>query len=94
MRFAGVALEATPWYIDPSGAPGPGDPSLDGAFTRVREGADGQFAALPDAGMDVARGLDGGQSRALWFQIDLTAHDSVEGSELVQHVTYTAECLP
>ena len=94
LPFAGVALEATPWYIDPSGAPGPGDPSLDGAFTRVREGADGQFAALPDAGMAVARGLDGGQSRALWFQIDLTAHDSVEGSELVQHVTYTAECLP
>ena len=94
MRFAGVALEATPWYIDPTGAPGQGDSSLDGAFTRVMEGADGQFAALPDAGMDVARGLDGGQSRALWLQIDLTAHDGVEGSELVQRVTYTAECMP
>ena len=52
------------------------------------------YYALPDAGMDVARGLDGGQSRALWFQIDLTGHDNVEGSELVQHVTYTAKCMP
>ena len=100
LRLAGIALDATPWYIDPPSAdsslPGPGAPSLPASLTMVGEaGQDGAFSALPEAGqggVDFARGLDGGERRPLWFQIDLTAHDTVDGNELVQTVTYTAEC--
>ena len=94
LPFAGVALEATPWYIDPSSdGPGPGAPSLPASLTEVREaGRSGGFAALPEDGMSVAQGLGGGQSATLWFQIDLSAHDTVNGGKLVQQVAYTAEC--
>lgn len=39
-----------------------------------------------------AGGLAGGQGLPLWFRIDLTGHNQVQGAELAQHVTYLAEC--
>ena len=73
--------------------PGPDAPSLPASLTVAREaGRAGEFA-LPAAGAGaVAQGLGGGLNTTLWFQIDLTAHGGVNGSQLVQRVTYTAEC--
>ena len=94
--FDRVSLAATPWYIDPvSDAPGPEAPSLPASLTAVREaGRDGSisFAAPAGDGMEIAHGLGGGLATTLWFQLDLTAYGSVNGSQLVQRITYTAEC--
>ena len=95
--FERVSLDATPWYIDPvSDRPGPGAPSLPASLTMMgATGPTGEFARLAEDGTAaVARGLGGGLEAQLWFQLDLTAHDSVNGSRLVQHATYTAECRP
>ena len=94
LPFAGVALEATPWYIDPaSDRPGPDAMALPASLTEVREaGRGGGFAALAEGGTEIAQGLGGGLNTTLWFQLDLTAHGQVNGSRLVQTVTYTAEC--
>ena len=97
--FVRVELEATPWYIDPSlDAPGTGAPSLPASLTVVgTDGRDGPFAPLPASGAPVpaaavAHGLAGGADYPLWLRINLTGHDRVDGTELVQRVTYTAEC--
>ena len=94
LPFAGVDLVATPWYIDPaSDLPGPGAPSLPASLTVSREaGRAGEFALPAEGGTAVAQGLGGGQNTTLWFQLDLTAHGQINGSRLVQQVTYTAEC--
>ena len=89
--FGRVALDATPWYIDP--APGmreQGAPSLPASLT-VTSGTEqgGPFALLPGA---VADGLGGGQEEPLWLAINLTGHAQVNGTRLVQDVAYTAEC--
>ncbi len=90
--FERVDLDATPWYIDPaSDRPGPGAPRLDASLTVLGTAARGvTFAPLSAAG--AALGLEGGQERALWLAINLTGHDQVNASRLVQQVTYTAEC--
>ena len=94
LPFAGVALDATPWYIDPtSDMPGPDSPSLPASLTVAREaGRAGEFALQAEGGTAVAQGLGGGLNTTLWFQIDLTSYGQVNGSQLVQRVTYTAEC--
>ena len=90
--FERVDLYATPWYIDPaSDRLAPGAPSLDASLTVLGTAARGAtFAPLSTAGATLE--LDGGQERALWLAINLTGHDQVNGSRLVQQVTYTAEC--
>ena len=97
--FVRVELEATPWYIDPSSTvPEPGAPSLPASLTVMStDGQDGPFAPLPASGASVpaaavAHGLAGGADYSLWLRINLTGHDRVDGTELVQRVTYTAEC--
>ena len=96
--FVLVELETTPWYIDPSSAvPGPGSPSLPASLTVIStDGQDGPFAPLPASGAPVpaavAHGLAGGTDYPLWLRINLTGHDRVDGTELVQRITYTAEC--
>ena len=89
--FDRVALDATPWYIDPvSDMPDTNAPSLPASLTvtsSTEEG--GQFAPLPGA---VADGLGGGQEEPLWLAINLTGHAQVNGTRLVQDVAYTAEC--
>ena len=89
--FDRVALDATPWYIDPvSDMPDTNAPSLPASLT-VSSGMaqGGQFAPLPGA---VADGLGGGQEEPLWLAINLTGHAQVNGTRLVQDVAYTAEC--
>ena len=97
--FVRVELEATQWYIDPSSTvPEPGAPSLPASLTVMStDGQDGPFAPLPASGASVpaaavAHGLAGGADYSLWLRINLTGHDRVDGTELVQRVTYTAEC--
>ncbi len=89
--FDRVALDATPWYIDPvSDMPGTDAPSLPASLTVTSDAEQGgQFAPLPGA---VADGLGGGQEEALWLAINLTGHAQVNGTRLVQDVAYTAEC--
>ena len=94
--FVSVELEATPWYIDPSSAaPEPGAPSLPASLTAMSTaGQGGAFAPLPEGGAPaaVAHGLAGGADYPLWLRINLTGHDRVDGTELVQRIAYTAEC--
>ena len=89
--FDRVALDATPWYIDPvSDVPGTDAPSLPASLTVTSDAEQGgQFAPLPGA---VADGLGGGQEEPLWLAINLTGHAQVNGTRLVQDVAYTAEC--
>lgn len=95
--FTRVWLEATPWCVDPaSDVPCPHDASsLPANLTVVgTSGPGGGFAPLPPGGAAaVAEGLGGGAlPEPLWFILDLTDHQQVQGSKLVQRVTYTAEC--
>ena len=89
--FDRVALDATPWHIDPvSDVPGTDAPSLPASLTVTSDAEQGgQFAPLPGA---VADGLGGGQEEPLWLAINLTGHAQVNGTRLVQDVAYTAEC--
>ena len=93
--FAQVGLDATPWYVDPaSDAPGPNATSLPANRTSMSTaGSDAGFAPLPAAGgAAVAHGLGGGLELPLWFVLDLTGNSLGPGTELVQHITYVAEC--
>ena len=89
--FDRVALDATPWHVDPApGGQGAGAPPLPASLTVTSATAQGvEFAPLP-AG--IADGLGGGQEEALWLAINLTGHAQVNGTRLVQDVAYTAEC--
>ena len=92
--FDRVGLDATPWYIDPSsGRQGPAATPLPASLTVVGTGGPGgEFAALPAGGDAVARDLAGGLEAPIWLKINLTGHDQVNATKLVQKVTYTAEC--
>ena len=91
LPFDRVALDATPWRVDPApGGQGAGAPPLPASLTVTSATAQGgEFAPLP-AG--IADGLGGGQEEALWLAINLTGHAQVNGTRLVQDVAYTAEC--
>ena len=97
LPLAGVDLEATPWYVDWGGSspPAADHPSLPASISVVFF-EDGTFAyemvAINEA--VVARGLEGGDATTLGFTADLTPYDEVQGSVLVQYVTYLAQCRP
>ena len=100
LPFAGVELEATPWYVDWVGsAPPPppplaaDHPSLPASISEVYEEgvAFGHGAAVVN-GTVVASGLEGGNVASLAFVVDLTPYDEVQGGALVQYVTYLAQC--
>ena len=93
--FARVDLAATPWYVDPaSDMPGPNATSLPANRTAMSTaGSSAGFAPLPAGGaVAVAHGLGGGLESPLWFVLDLAGHSLEPGTELVQRITYTAEC--
>ena len=95
--FARVDLDATPWRIDPaSGTPAPNATSSLPANSTLMSttSSDAWFVPLPASGASVAHNLGGGLPAPLWFMLNLTGHAWVQGGDLVQRVTYTAECEP
>ena len=106
LQFTGAELEATPWYVDWGGSAAPtatGHPSLPASISEVSEsepsGARGGVAIGPRDGYrevangtEVARGLEGGAVAPLWFRVDLTSYDEVQGGSIDQYVTYIAQC--
>ena len=92
--FAQVGLDATPWYVDPaSDVPGPNATSLPANRTMMSAAGPGEgFAPLSASGTTVAHGLGGGLPEQLWFMLNLTGNSLGPGTELVQRITYTAEC--
>ena len=98
LPFAGVELEATPWYVDWGGSapppPAADHPSLPASISEVF--APDHTGILTGAtavdGTVVARGVEGGSVEQLWFRIDLTSYAEVPGSALDQYVTYLAQC--
>ena len=95
LPFARVELEATPWYVDWDGSapPAAGHPSLPSSISEVLfEDVDFGHVATAVNGTVVARGLSGGDIAPLSFVADLTPYDEVQGSALVQYVTYLAQC--
>ena len=95
LPFSSVELEATPWSVTPlSGAPVQNATSSLPANSTLVSAArsDAGFEPLPAGGASVAHGLGGGLEVPLWFMLNLTGHAQVEGAELAQRVTYTAEC--
>ena len=95
LPFVRVDLEATPWSVTPlPGAPVQNATSPLPANSTLMStvGSDAGFAPLPAGGASVARNLGGGLEAPLWFMLNLTGHAQVEGAELAQSVTYTAEC--
>ena len=96
LPFDSVGLEASPWYINLGGAqPGPDTPSLPASITMVSEvGDDGPYRQVAANGTGVAEsGLGGGQQAPLWFKMDLRGQDGPQSGNLVQNVTYVAECV-
>ena len=98
LPFSSVELEATPWSVTPlAGAPvqnATSSPLPANTTLMSTAGSDAGFAPLPAGAVAtaVARGLGGGLEAPLWFMLNLTGHAQVEGAELAQSVTYTAEC--
>ena len=92
--FAQVGLDATPWYVGPaSDVPGPNATSLPANRTMMSAAGPGEgFAPLSASGTTVAHGLGGGLPEQLWFMLNLTGNALGPGTELVQRITYTAEC--
>ena len=98
MPFAGVDISATPWHIKAGGAaPNTAAPSLPASLTEVSiRSPDAWRGAVDVEGkgeIGAASGLAGGHALQLWFRIDLTGHAEVEGAELIQHVTYSVQCV-
>ena len=107
LPFAGVDLEATPWYVDWDGSTtsaAADHPSLPASISEVSEAEsrdthrgvaigprDGYEVAN---GMAVASGLEGGAAAPLWFRLNLTPYDALQGGTLTQSITYQAECVP
>ena len=88
-QFAHVGLAATPWRAD-----------LPASATEVgAAGLGGPYAPLAEHGVTVARGLGGGDVEPLWFRLNLAPHgaaaaaDLRDGTVIVQHVIYRAECV-
>ena len=95
LPFAGVELETTPWYVgwDGSAPPAADYPSLPASISEVYEdGVAFGYGAAVANGTVVARGLAGGDIAPLFFVADLTPYDEIQGSALVQYVTYLAQC--
>ena len=68
------------------------DASLPASLTEVSEaGAAAGYAAVGE-GTAVAAGLGGGDDKPLWFKLNLTAYDAVQGGTITQSVTYSAQC--
>ncbi len=96
LPFSSVELGATPWSV----ATLPGTPAQNATLSQLpanatllsAAGSNVGFEPLPAGGASVADGLGGGLEAPLWFMLNLTGHAQVEGAELVQRVTYTAEC--
>ena len=99
---AGPAGDGAPFL--PAPAPGAGegrassalvarlDTSLPAVVSEVSTaGAGGEYTALAN-GTAVAGGLEGGGVEPLWFRLNLTPYGEVQGSALVQYVTYLAQC--
>ena len=57
-------------------------------------GEDGRGGAYVAVGGDaaVARGLGGGDAAPLWFRLNLTPYDAMQGGAVSQSMTYNAEC--
>ena len=94
MPFAHVELVVSPWHVDPAvgSMQGAGFQSPPGAVTEIgTEGISGEYVALAN-GTAVAHELGGGDSAPLWFRLDLTSYDEVQGSALVQYIEYHAQC--
>ena len=100
LSFERVVLDPTPWYIDPAVAePGPDHPSLPASISEVSlDGRNGEYRALGGgsgtAMTEAAQGLGAGQVADIWYKINLSAYAEAPGRELVQRVTYLAECGP
>ena len=95
LPFDSVGLEASPWYINLGSAqPGPDTQTLPASITMVSEvGSDGPYRQVAASGTGVAEsGLGGGQESSLWFKMDLSGQDGAQSGNLVQYVTYVAEC--
>ena len=99
LSFTGISIDATPWYIDPAGAPpyGADHPALPPSLTELSvEGPDPRtFAALSADGTapaPLAAGLAPDAGIRLWFRINLDGSAGQGSGTLVQHVTYVAEC--
>ena len=95
LPFARVELEATPWYVDWDGSapPAADHPSLPSSISEVLfEDVDFGHVTTAVNGTVVARGLGGGDAVPLSFVANLTPYDEVQGSALVQYVTYLAQC--
>jgi len=95
MPFDSVGLEASPWYINLGSAqPGPDTPSLPASITMLSEvESDGPYRQVAASGTNVAEsGLGGGQQASLWFKMDLSGQDGPQSGNLVQYITYVAEC--
>ena len=97
----GVEIEATPWYVNPSGDPpyAAGQASLPASLTEAAipdSGNPGAFAALPERGaatpLPQAAGLGPGAESGVWLRINMAGLPQVEGETLVQYVTYVVEC--
>ena len=105
LDLRGVAINATPWYVDQVGAPPYGvgghvAPPLPPSLTELSvEGpaATRSFAPLsadggaPLGAPPLAAGLPTGGEVSLWFRINLDGRQ-VGGGMLAQHVSYIAEC--
>ena len=96
LSFSSVELGATPWSVTPlPGAPvqNATSPLPANATLLSTAGSNAGFVPLPAGGAAaVASGLGGGLEVPLWFMLNLTGHAQVEGAELAQRATYTAEC--
>ena len=106
LDLAGVAINATPWYVDPVGAPpyGAGHAALPPTLTELSTAgpapAPRSFVALsadgtapPPGAAPLAAGLPPDGDRSLWFRINLDGRPGPDGAAtLVQFMTYVAEC--
>ena len=68
------------------------DASLPASLTEVgEESASGAYASV-GGGTAVASGLGGGDLKDIWFKLNLTPYDAVQGETITQSVTYSAQC--
>ena len=68
------------------------DTSLPASLTEVSEAGKGGAYEAVGEGTAVAEGLGGGAIKDLWFKLNLTAYDAVQGKTITQSVTYSAQC--
>ena len=68
------------------------DASLPAGLTEVGEDGEGGAYEPVGGGTAVASGLGGGDLRDIWFKLNLTPYDAVQGDAITQSVTYNAQC--